>query len=132
MTLATTQKADLRDRTSRPDQTTMELIHVKVDRFCAVASDGSPVSLRGFGLIQVGRDNLSRKIASGWMENRSGTEICNRLRDVLVKCLENLAWKKTGAELTAHWAGIGQLLDLESHSMLSRLGMEFIGFLPGR
>ncbi len=86
----------------------------------------------GLGLVQVGRNNLSCQTASGWMVGKSGMEIRERVRGVLEECLRSLARKKTSTELASHWSGFGQLFDAEAGSVLARLGMEFIGFLPGR
>jgi uncharacterized membrane protein YqiK len=114
------------------DQATRELIHVEVESFEVATSDGGCVSINGLGLVQVGRNNLSCQTASGWMVGKSGMEIRERVRGVLEECLRSLARKKTSTELASHWSGFGQLFDAEAGSVLARLGMEFIGFLPGR
>ena len=127
MSLAVIQS---QEKAFSPDQTTMELMHVPVDSFETPARDGISVTLGGLGLIQVGRDKDSQRIASVWMEGVSGQVIRNRLRRVLEESLESLARKKSSAEIKTHWAGFGQLLEAESHFSLVQLGMEFIGFLP--
>ncbi len=129
MPLAVLQK---RKSKPSPDQTTLELMHVPVEPFETPAQDGISVTLGGLGLIQVGRDKNAQKIASTWMNGVSGQVIRNKLRRVLEESLENLAKKKSSSEIKTHWAGFGQLLETQAHYALSRLGMEFIGFLPGK
>jgi len=107
-------------------------MHVPVEPFETPAQDGISVTLGGLGLIQVGRDKNAQKIASTWMNGVSGQVIRNKLRRVLEESLENLAKKKSFSEIKTHWAGFGQLLETEAHYALSRLGMEFIGFLPNQ
>ncbi len=115
----------------RFNQTTQELMHVDLNPVEMETSDDQSISIGGLGLVQVGRDALSQRIASGWMEKVSGREIREKIRKVVEGCLRNLARGRTAAEIRSHWAGVGQLLDVETRSAFKRMGLEFIGFLPG-